>query len=88
MANTKSAKKAIRVSKRKNIINLRTRRKYKEARKVVAKAVTLKKVKEAKKLLPKAYKELDRAVKKNVLKKNTAARYKSRLAKSIAKQEK
>ena len=42
MANTKSAKKAIRVSERKSVINLRNKRAYKEARKDVKKAIELK----------------------------------------------
>ncbi len=85
MANTKSAKKAIRVSARKGVINLRSRRDFKEARKEVNKAIDLKDKKEAAKLLPLAYKEIDKAAKRNIIHKNTAARYKSNLSKSVAK---
>lgn len=40
---------------------------------------------EAAKLIPGVYKTLDKATKKGVLKKNTASRLKSRLAKSLNK---
>lgn len=85
MANTKSAKKAIRVSSRKTVVNLRTRRSFKEARKDANTAAAKGDVKSSKELLAKAYKEIDKAAKKKVLHKNTAARYKSRLAKRFSK---
>lgn len=84
MSNTKSAKKAIRVSARKNVINLRTKRSYKTAVKDVKKALVKKDAKKAETDLSKAYKEIDKAVKKNVIHKNTAARYKSKLAKKVS----
>jgi small subunit ribosomal protein S20 len=83
MANTSSAKKAIRVTARKTVINLRTRRAFKEARKAVLKAIAEKDKKTAQSLLPSAYKAIDKAAKANVLHKNTAGRYKAGLAKSI-----
>jgi small subunit ribosomal protein S20 len=85
MANTKSAKKAIRVSERKTVYNLRVKRSFKEARKAVVKAVDLKDKDTAIKLMPKAFKEIDKAAKTNVIHKNAAARYKSGLSKSVAK---
>lgn len=85
MANTKSAKKAIRVSGRKAVINLRSRRDFKEARKGVKKAIDAKDKKGAEKLLPVAFKEIDKAAKRNILHKSTAGRYKSNLSKAIAK---
>ena len=83
MANTSSAKKAIRVSARKAVINVRVRRAFKEARKAVEKAVIAKDKKEAANLLPKAYQAIDKAAKGNVIHKNTAARYKSELVKRV-----
>jgi len=83
MANTSSAKKAIRVAARKTVINLRHRRAYKDARKDVMQAVEAKKKDEATSLLPKAYKEIDKAAKTRVLHKNTAARYKSNLTQKV-----
>jgi small subunit ribosomal protein S20 len=82
MANTSSAKKAIRVTKRRDVINLRKKRDYKEAKKLVQKAVLEKDAKKVKELLPKAYKEIDKAAKMNIIHKNAAARYKSQLSKS------
>jgi len=83
MANTSSAKKAIRVSERKRIINLRVNRAYKEDRKAVMKSIASKDKATAEKLLPTAFKSIDKAVKGNVIHKNTAARYKSQLARMI-----
>lgn len=83
MANTSSAKKAIRVAARKTVINLRHKRSYKDARKSVLQAVEAKNKKEALELLPKAYKEIDKAAKTNIIHKNTAARYKSNLTKRV-----
>lgn len=75
MANTSSAKKAIRSSERKKIINLRTKRAFKEASKAVgAKGSSAD-------ALTKAFKAIDKAAKANVIHRNTAARYKSKLAK-------
>lgn len=81
MANTSSAKKAIRSSARKNVINLRVKRSYKEAKKDLEKSITEKG--DSKKLLAVVYKKIDKAAKLNVIHKNTASRYKSRLAKLV-----
>lgn len=83
MANTSSAKKALRVAERRSVINLRHRRALKEARKDVLKAVTAKDKTTAQSLMSKAYKEIDKAAKVGVIHKNTAARYKSRLAAKV-----
>ncbi len=79
----KSAKKALRGSERKRIFNLRKKRAMKEAVITVTKLVSDKKSKEALEKLPEAYKAIDKAVKRGILKKNTAARKKSVLARSI-----
>lgn len=85
MANTSSAKKAIRVSKRKSVINLRTKRAYKQATKNVLKAVAGKgKKQDPKDLLSSAFQTIDKAAKRNIIHKNTASRYKSRLAKAAS----
>ncbi len=84
MANTSSAKKAIRVTQRRSVINLRRKRDYKEARKEVLKAVAAGNKKEATSLLPSAQKAIDKALKTKVLHKNTAARYKSSLAHAVS----
>lgn len=85
MANTSSAKKADRVSIRKKKINTRVTDEFKQARKAVKDSLTKGDIKAAKSALPKAYSEIDTAVKKGVIKKQTGARYKSRLAGSIKK---
>ncbi len=79
----KSAKKALRSSERKRIFNLRKKRAMKEAVKTVTKLVSNKKSKEATEKLAGAYKAIDKAVKRGIIKKNTAARKKSTLARLI-----
>ena len=81
---TKSAKKALRVSKRKQIFNLKRKDSVRSAIKNVKKAAGKSKD-EALKALSLAYKHLDKAAKKGVLKKNAASRKKSRLAALVKK---
>jgi len=76
----KSAKKALRSSQRKAVFNLRRKRAMKDSIKVIDKLVLDKKKDEAKDKLSVAYKAIDKAAKKGVIKKNTAARKKARLA--------
>jgi small subunit ribosomal protein S20 len=84
MANTKSAKKAKRASDKRHVFNVRHKRAVKDAVKGVSKLVGDKKGTEAAKLLPNVYQAIDKAAKTGVLKKNTASRMKSRIARSIA----
>lgn len=76
-----SAKKAHRASLRKRVFNLRRKKAMKESIKDIKKLLEDNKKKEAQKILPQAYKAIDKAAKRGVIKKNTAARKKSRLAK-------
>ena len=85
MAITTGAKKAIRQGERKRVMNLRRQKIMKESVKEVSKLVVAGKKAEAEKNLKRAYKALDKAAKRGVIKKNTASRKKSRLAKAIAK---
>ena len=85
MAITRSAKKALRVSDRRKLINDRRVRKMKEMVKNVRQNVETKAIKNIKEELSLAYKALDKAVKTGVIKKGNASRKKSRLAKAIAK---
>lgn len=78
MPNLQNAKKALRVSARKRVINDRRRR----TMKVTVKAVKIEKTPE---LLSKAFQAIDKAAKRGVIKKGAAARKKSRLSKAIAK---
>lgn len=82
---TKSAKKALRQNKRRRARNLRQSRAFKDEVKSLKKFIAAKDKKSANELLPSVYKALDKAVKTNVLKKNTAARLKSRLTKVVNK---
>ncbi len=81
---TKSAKKALRVSIRKNAINDRTKKVIKEGVKKVQKLAVAKDWKAATASLSSAYSAIDKAAKKGVIKKNTASRKKARLSR-IAK---
>ncbi len=85
MPNTKSANKAMRQSRRRNAINTRTKFKFKSAVKETRTHITAGSAAEATESLKKAMSAIDKAVKKDVMHKNTAARRKSRLAKAIAK---
>lgn len=85
MANTSSAKKAIRVSARKKSVNNKIKTDFRDAKKEVMKAVVGNKPAKAKKLLSDAYSKIDFAAKKGTIHKNTANRYKSRLAGQISK---
>ena len=76
---TKGAEKANRQSERKRVFNLRRKSTMKDTEKAIAKAITGGDAKKAKELLPSAYKAIDKAAKRGVIKENTAARKKSRL---------
>jgi small subunit ribosomal protein S20 len=77
----KSAKKALRQAKRRQIQNLKKKKAAKSISKKIKKLITEKKIEEAKKLLSSAYKAIDKAAKTKVIPKNTASRQKSQLAK-------
>lgn len=81
MAITKSAKKALRQNLRRRERNLVYKNKIKNLIKEARNLVAQKKIEEARKLLPQVYKILDKAAKVGVIKKNTAARKKSRITK-------
>ena len=85
MAIIKSAKKAIRSSARKRVFNIRTKSTLNNTVKVYRKLVAAKSVKEAEVMLPRVYEAVDKAAKRGVIKKNTAARMKSRLVGSLKK---
>ena len=79
MAITSSAKRAIRTASRRVVFNLRRMNTMREDVKSFKKAVLAKKLAEAEKMLPKVYQSIDKAAKRGVIKKNTAARKKSRI---------
>jgi small subunit ribosomal protein S20 len=82
MPNKQNAKKALRRSIKRAARNLEVKNTYKLAVKTVKKAVVAGK-NEVKEELRLAQKALDKAAKRGVLKKNTAARKLSRLTKSL-----
>jgi small subunit ribosomal protein S20 len=84
MAITKSAKKEIRGSAKKRVFNLRTKRDMKESVKDLETSISGDK-KELKTKLSLAYKKIDKAVKRGVIKKGTGDRKKSRLTKRANK---
>ncbi len=85
MAITKGAKKAHRASLNKRVFNDKRKRVMKEAVKKIKTFVASKDKDSANSILSEAYKAIDKAMKRGVIKKNTAARKKSRLSKAIAK---
>jgi small subunit ribosomal protein S20 len=85
MAITKSGKKAHRQSLVKKVYNDRRINKVKEVVKAVRTNIAGKNKSVAVAELKNAYQALDKAAKRGVIKKGTAARRKSRLAKAIAK---
>lgn len=74
-----SARKYMRVTKRKTERNKKVKGTFKGAIKKTREAVKAGKTEDAKKWLASAIKSLDKASQKKVIKKNTAARKKSRL---------
>lgn len=81
MANTSSAMKALRQTKKRTGENLVVKNAYKKAVKAVKVGIETKK--DVSEELKHAQKKLDKAVKKGVLKKNNAGRKLSRLAKKV-----
>lgn len=84
MAVTNQGKKAKRVADRRAVFNLRRKRTMKDVIRETRELASTNKV-EAQKKLSVAYQAIDKALKRGVIKKNTASRKKSRLAKFIKK---
>ncbi len=81
----KSAKKALRSSARKRVFNVRRKEGMLGVVKQVNKAIAAGKKTDAEALIASAYQAIDKAAKRGVIKKNTAARKKSRLIKLLKK---
>ena len=84
MAITKSAKKALRVSDRKKVVNDRLKKTLKEEVKSVRSKIA-KKVEVSAKDMAAAFRALDKAAKRGTIKKGNADRKKSRIAKAVAR---
>ena len=84
MANHPSALKRYRQSERRRLINQMNRQRLKTQLKKLRAAITSGKAADVKAILPETFGVIDRSVQKGVIKKNTARRYKSRLAKRVS----
>lgn len=82
MPNLQNAKKALRVSDRKRVLNDKRRKAVKETVKGVKALIGAEK-KIIAENLAKAYKAIDKAAKRGIIKKNAANRKKSRLSKAL-----
>lgn len=78
-----ATKKYVKVTARKNAFNKKTKLSMKNAIRKVSDAILAKDRSKAEKLLKTAQKAIDKAMKKGILKKNTAARRKSGLVRKI-----
>jgi small subunit ribosomal protein S20 len=79
----KSAKKYMRVTERKTARNKKVKGAFRSAIKKTREAIAAGKAEEAQTWLKASIKSLDKAAQKKVIKKNTAARKKSRLNKMV-----
>lgn len=83
MAHSRSAKKRVLIAERNRERNQAVKSRVKTMVKKVLAAVEVKEVEAANAALSVAYKELDKAVTKGIIKKNTASRKKARLAAKV-----
>jgi small subunit ribosomal protein S20 len=79
MANTYSALKRVRQTERRTEHNRQNKSRLRHQIRAMRKVLTTKDAKAAADLLPKTFSLIDRSAKLGVIKKNTAARYKSKL---------
>jgi small subunit ribosomal protein S20 len=82
MPNIKSAKKRVLITKKNNVSNNNIKSTMRTAIKKLEKAVANKE-KDVKALFEDANAKIDKCLKANIIKDNTAARYKSRLSKMV-----
>jgi len=80
-----SAKKYLRQTKKHRVLNLARAKAVKDTTKKIIKLAAAGQKDEAKKLISAAYQAIDKAAKRGIIKKNTAARKKSRLMRLINK---
>ncbi len=79
MANTYSALKRVRQTARRTDYNRKAKTRLRHQIRAMRRAITAKDAKAAAELLPQTFSLVDRAAKTGIIKRNTAARYKSRL---------
>lgn len=79
MANTYSALKRVRQAERRTEVNRKNKTRLRHQIRAMRRALTAKDAKVAGELLSKTFSVIDRSAKSGIIKKNTAARYKSKL---------
>ena len=79
MANTYSALKRMRQTERRTEYNRKNKTRLRHQIRTMRRAITSKDAKAAAELLPQTFSIIDRSAKSGLIKKNTAARYKSKL---------
>jgi small subunit ribosomal protein S20 len=79
MANTYSAIKRVRQTERRNEYNRKNATRLRHQIRAMRRVIQEKDAKKAAELLPQTFSLIDRAAKNGTIKKNTAARYKSKL---------
>jgi small subunit ribosomal protein S20 len=79
MANTISALKRVRQTERRTEFNRKNKTRLRHTIREIRRILTSKDAKAAAEMLPKAFSIIDRSAKNGIIKKNTAARYKSKL---------
>ncbi len=85
MPNTRSAAKALRQSKKRRARNLGKKTAYKNEIKEFKRLLAAGNIEGAKKLLPLVYRRVDKTAKAGIIKKNKAARLKSKASRLLAK---
>ncbi len=85
MANTVSALKRVRITERRTAINRMRKSRLRHQIRAIRRLLEQKDVQSATKMVPITFSLVDRAAKWGIIKKNTAARYKSRLTARLRK---
>jgi small subunit ribosomal protein S20 len=85
MANTVSALKRVRVAERRTAVNRTRRTRLRHQIRAMRRLLEAKDANAAAALVPKTFSLIDRSAKWGIIKKNTAARYKSRLTLRLRK---
>jgi small subunit ribosomal protein S20 len=85
MANTVSALKRVRVAERRTAINRTRKSRLRHQIRAMRRLLEAKDSKAATALVPQTFRLIDRSAKWGIIKKNTAARYKSRLTLRLRK---
>ncbi len=85
MANTVSALKRVRMTERKTEVNRTRKTRLRHQIRAMRRLLDAKDAKGAAEIVPKTFSLVDRAAKWGIIKKNTAARYKSRLTLRLRK---